>query len=91
VPCIEWSSPTPSYYTYTMAWRPKVGPRDDDFLSTTTKRDRRRSANPFLGWWHPPHGRRHGGQPCKGERFTTPRRWVLGCLRSGWQWVKRLV
>jgi hypothetical protein len=44
---IEWSSPSSSYYTYMMAWKPKVGPRDDDFLSTTTRKDRRRSDDPF--------------------------------------------
>jgi len=44
---IEWSSSNSSYYTYMMAWKPKVGPRDDDFLSTTTRKDRRRSDDPF--------------------------------------------
>ncbi len=51
----KWSSPSSSYYTYIMAWRPKLGPRDDDFLLATIGRVMKKllttfqaNGNPYL-------------------------------------------
>jgi hypothetical protein len=50
----KWSLPNSSYCAYMMAWRPKIGLRDDDFLSPITKRDRWKNVHPFLDQWDPP-------------------------------------